>query len=72
MRKLKTMFWTNLVISNDQSSPINVAIIICVTITFHVDVEFGHSSRIFLALVRFALLADSECHARRGRDGCEE
>lgn len=61
----------NLVISNYQSSPIDVAIIVRITVAFHVDIEFGHAARIFPALIRFALLADSKRHACRGRDGCE-
>lgn len=42
-----------------------------ISFAFNVDVEFGHASRIFLALVGLSLLTDAQRDARHGGN-CSE
>ena len=58
-----------LLIPNNNTHPIQLAIIICIAVAFSLDVELHHAPVIFFALVCFALFAGREGYTRHRRDG---
>lgn len=59
---------SHLFISHHDPPPMYFAIIIRIPVALGINIELDHPPRIFPALVRLALLADSERHASDGRD----